>query len=49
VLTSVVQPLAEKGVVVGRAVASLLAGQMPEPTVLPVALRPGTTTGPAPR
>lgn len=49
VLTSVGQPLAEKGAVVGRAVASLLAGEMPEPTVLPVALRPGTTTGPVPR
>jgi len=49
VLTSVVQPLAEKGAVVGRAVASLLSGDMPQPAVLPVTLRPGTTTGPAPR
>lgn len=49
VLTSVAQPLAEKGATVGRAVASLLAGDMPDPVVLPVALQQGTTTGPAPR
>ena len=49
VLTSVAQPLAEKGATVGRAVASLLAGEMPEPVELAVTLRPGTTTGPAPR
>ena len=48
VLTTVVQPLAEKGEVVGHAVESLLAGVVPEPVVLPVVLRPGTTTGPPP-
>lgn len=48
VLTSVTQPLAEKGAAVGRAVASLLAGDVPEPVTLPVTFRAGTTTGPAP-
>ncbi len=49
VLTSVAQPLAEKGAAIGTAVSALLEGRMPEPQVLPVALRVGTTTGPAPR
>ncbi|MEV7973566.1 LacI family DNA-binding transcriptional regulator [Cellulomonas sp. NPDC089187] len=48
VLTTVVQPIAEKGAVVGRAVQQLLAGGQPEDAVLPVALRVGTTTGLAP-
>ncbi len=49
VLTSVAQPLADKGATIGSAVAELLEGRMPEPQVLPVELRVGTTTGPAPR
>jgi DNA-binding LacI/PurR family transcriptional regulator len=49
VLTTVVQPTAEKGRAAGRAVAELLAGGRPADVVLPVHLRPGTTTGPAPR
>ncbi|WP_454050866.1 LacI family DNA-binding transcriptional regulator [Cellulomonas sp. Marseille-Q8402] len=49
VLTTVVQPIAEKGAVVGRAVEGLLAGATPPDAVLPVELRVGTTTGPAPR
>ncbi|MFC0644897.1 LacI family DNA-binding transcriptional regulator [Cellulomonas phragmiteti] len=48
VLTSVAQPLARKGAVIGEAVAELLAGRTPEPRVLPVELRVGTTTGPVP-
>ncbi|MBD7918269.1 LacI family DNA-binding transcriptional regulator [Cellulomonas sp. Sa3CUA2] len=48
VLTSVAQPLAEKGVAIGETVAELLAGRTPEPRVLPVQLRVGTTTGPVP-
>ncbi|WP_242635480.1 LacI family DNA-binding transcriptional regulator [Cellulomonas sp. zg-ZUI22] len=48
VLTSVAQPLAEKGAAIGQAVEDLLAGRMPEPRVLPVQLRVGTTTGPVP-
>jgi DNA-binding LacI/PurR family transcriptional regulator len=49
VLTSVAQPLAEKGAAIGHAVEALLAGSTPAPQVLPVALRPGTTTGPPPQ
>ncbi len=48
VLTTVVQPIAEKGAVVGRVVQQLLAGETPADAVLPVHLRVGTTTGPAP-
>jgi len=48
VLTTVEQPIAEKGAVVGRAVQRLLAGEQPEDAVLPVSLRVGSTTGPAP-
>ncbi|MGF1645730.1 MAG: LacI family DNA-binding transcriptional regulator [Kineosporiaceae bacterium] len=48
VLTTVVQPTAEKGRTAGRAVAELLAGRRPPDVVLPVGLRVGTTTGPAP-
>jgi len=49
VLTSVAQPLAEKGAAIGQAVEDLLAGRMPGPRVLPVQLRVGTTTGPVPQ
>ncbi|RMI05007.1 LacI family DNA-binding transcriptional regulator [Cellulomonas triticagri] len=49
VLTTVVQPIADKGAAVGLAVGRILAGETPEDEVLPVALRTGTTTGPAPR
>nr|WP_124341455.1 LacI family DNA-binding transcriptional regulator [Cellulomonas algicola] len=48
VLTSVVQPLAEKGAAVGHAVEDLLAGEAPPYRELGVTLRLGTTTGPAP-
>ncbi len=48
-LTTVAQPLAEKGAAIGHAVEQLLEGQVPAPVVLPVQLRLGTTTGPAPR
>jgi DNA-binding LacI/PurR family transcriptional regulator len=46
VLTSVAQPLAEKGAAIGHAVEALLAGTVPPPLLLPVMLRPGTTTAP---
>jgi DNA-binding LacI/PurR family transcriptional regulator len=46
-LTTVVQPTTEKGQAAGRAVAALLAGETPADVILPVHLRPGTTTGPA--
>ena len=48
VLTTVVQPLAEKGAAVGHAVEDFLAGAGPSTRELPVTLRIGTTTGPAP-
>jgi DNA-binding LacI/PurR family transcriptional regulator len=48
VLTSVTQPLTEKGRTAARAAAALVAGERPKHVLLPVALRPGTTTGPAP-
>lgn len=48
VLTTVAQPLAEKGAAVGHAVEDLLAGEQPPYRELPVTLRTGTTTGPAP-
>ena len=47
-LTTVVQPTVEKGRIAGRAVVALLAGEVPPDVILPVHLRPGTTTGPAP-
>jgi DNA-binding LacI/PurR family transcriptional regulator len=47
-LTTVVQPTVDKGRTVGVAVAALLAGQHPADVVLPVTLRVGDTTGPAP-
>jgi DNA-binding LacI/PurR family transcriptional regulator len=49
VLTSVHQPLREKGAALGRAVIGILAGEEPTTTTLPVGLTMGTTTGPAPR
>ncbi|PZR54839.1 LacI family transcriptional regulator [Xylanimonas oleitrophica] len=48
VLTSVHQPLREKGAELGRAVVALLAGEDPAEHVLPVRLVQGTTTGPVP-
>ncbi|MEK8225684.1 substrate-binding domain-containing protein [Oerskovia sp. M15] len=47
-LTTVHQPLAEKGAELGRAVVSLLAGKEPQTIMLDVALVAGTTTGPVP-
>lgn len=49
VLTSVHQPLTEKGAALGRAVLGVLAGEEPSTTEMPVRLVPGTTTGPAPQ
>ncbi|NLF04146.1 MAG: substrate-binding domain-containing protein [Actinomycetales bacterium] len=46
VLTTVVQPLAEKGAAVGRMVEALLAGSEPESVTFDVELRIGTTTAP---
>ncbi len=48
VLTSVNQPLTEKGEAVGIAARDLAAGGEPTSQVLPVHLVIGTTTGPAP-
>jgi DNA-binding LacI/PurR family transcriptional regulator len=48
VLTSVHQPLTEKGAALGRAVVGLLAGEEPTTTTMSVRLVQGTTTGPAP-
>ena len=48
VLTTVAQPLAEKGEALGEAVAQILAGENPPPVQLDVELRVGTTTGPPP-
>lgn len=45
-LTTVAQPLGEKGAAVGRMVAALLEGRRPEPVTLDVELRIGTTTAP---
>jgi DNA-binding LacI/PurR family transcriptional regulator len=47
-LTTIVQPAVEKGRAAGRHVAALLAGERPADVRLPVHLRVGTTTGPAP-
>lgn len=46
VLTTVAQPLTEKGRALGRQVGAILAGETPETIVLGVDLRVGTTTGP---
>lgn len=48
-LTTVEQPMHEKGHVAGRMVAALLAGQRPADVVLPVTFRVGTTTAAPPR
>ncbi len=45
-LTTIVQPLAEKGAAVGRMVEALLAGKEPESVTFDVELRIGTTTAP---
>lgn len=48
VLTTVKQPLTEKGAALGHAVQSLLAGAAATTTILDVELAVGTTTGPPP-
>lgn len=48
-LTTVVQPFREKGTVAGDLVFELLDGGEPREVQLPVRLRPGSTSGPAPR
>ncbi len=48
VLTTVRQPLADKGRLAGEAAVELAAGRTVEEVVLPVELQIGTTTGPAP-
>lgn len=45
-LTTVEQPVLEKGRVAGRMVADLLSGRRPDSVTLPVRLRVGTTTAP---
>lgn len=45
-LTTVEQPVAEKGRAAGRMVADLLSGRTPDSVTLPVRLRVGTTTAP---
>ena len=47
-LTTVVQPIAEKGRLAAVAAIDLAQGRRPRPALLAVELRPGTTTGPAP-
>ncbi|WP_298456499.1 LacI family DNA-binding transcriptional regulator [uncultured Cellulomonas sp.] len=49
VLTTVHQPLADKGRLAGEAAVELAAGRPVDEVVLPVDLQPGTTTGPPPR
>jgi DNA-binding LacI/PurR family transcriptional regulator len=48
VLTTVSQPLADKGRLAGEAAVELAAGRPATGTVLPVEVRVGTTTGPPP-
>lgn len=48
VLTTVRQPLAEKGRLSGEAAISLIAGETVPDVVLPVTFHQGTTTGPPP-
>lgn len=48
VLTTAVQPAAEKGRAAGEAVARMLAGEGPTATVFECAFREGTTTAPPP-
>ncbi|ARC57747.1 HTH-type transcriptional regulator DegA [Frondihabitans sp. 762G35] len=45
-LTTVEQPLHDRGLVAGRMVGDLLAGRTPADVVLPVTLRVGDTSGP---
>lgn len=45
-LTTVVQPLQERGRAAGLMIGELLAGRTPQPVLLPVSLRLGRTTGP---
>jgi DNA-binding LacI/PurR family transcriptional regulator len=48
VLTSVSQPLVEKGRALGATVAAVLAGESPKDGVLTTSFQEGTTTGPVP-
>jgi DNA-binding LacI/PurR family transcriptional regulator len=48
-LTTVVQPLAEKGRATARAVLSRIAGEVVDDVLLPVRMRVGGSTGPAPQ
>ena len=48
VLTTVVQPTDEKGRAAARAAMALVDGEHPPDVLLPVTLRPGTTTAPPP-
>ncbi len=47
-ITTVVQPSEEKGQAAARAAMELVEGRRPPDVLLPVSLRIGTTTGPAP-
>lgn len=47
-LTTVEQPMVEKGRTAGRMVLEVLAGRRPDDVLLPVRLRVGTTTAPPP-
>ena len=47
-LTTVVQPLAEKGRATARAVLSRIAGEVVDDVLLPVRMRVGGSTGPVP-
>jgi DNA-binding LacI/PurR family transcriptional regulator len=49
VLTTVVQPIVEKGRLAGRMVTEVLKGRRPDNVVLPVQARIGSTSGPRPR
>ncbi|QUH02231.1 LacI family DNA-binding transcriptional regulator [Saccharopolyspora erythraea] len=47
-LTTVEQPMTEKGRAAGRMVVDVLAGTRPDTVLLPTTLRVGSSTGPAP-
>ncbi|CAM03708.1 LacI family transcriptional regulator [Saccharopolyspora erythraea NRRL 2338] len=47
-LTTVEQPMTEKGRAAGRMVVDVLAGARPDPVMLPTTLRVRSSTGPAP-
>lgn len=47
-LTTVEQPMTEKGRAAGRMVVDLLSGARPEPVLVPTALRYGSSSGPPP-